>query len=184
MQQLITSAVLSLLVLILCVLRPNAGRIFLGLFLLVMPIGVNVVLVFVAPDQFVALGTNDAIVPRYRWFFENVAALAPPLFGLLAAAYEVAIALLMLSKVRKVGTQRGHSLPHRDHSVGRMDACQSTPGVGYGLQHKGARLGRMLTRAISFTPSSGGRAPLGIVGSTRPEAWGTASSLRTRSRKQ
>lgn len=100
MQHLITSAVLSLLVLILCVLRPNAGRIFLGLFLLVMPIGVNVVLVFVAPAQFVALGTNDAIVPLYRWFFENVAALAPPLFGLLAAAYEVAIALLMLSKGR------------------------------------------------------------------------------------
>ena len=89
-----------MLVLILCVLRPNAGRIFLGLFFLVMPIGVNVVLVFVAPDQFVALGTNDAIVPLYRWFFENVAALAPPLFGLLAAAYEVAIALLMLSKGR------------------------------------------------------------------------------------
>ena len=86
MQQLITSAVLSLLVLILCVLRPNAGRIFLRLFFLVMPIGVNV--------------TNDAIIPLYRWFFENVAALAPPLFGLLAAAYEVAIALLMLSKGR------------------------------------------------------------------------------------
>jgi hypothetical protein len=100
MQQLITSAVLSLLVLILCVLRPNAGRIFLGLFFLVMAIGVNVVLVFVAPDQFVALGTNEAIIPLYRWFFENVAALAPPLFGLLAAAYEVAIALLMLSKGR------------------------------------------------------------------------------------
>jgi hypothetical protein len=100
MQQLITSAVLSLLVLILCVLRPNAGRIFLGHFFLVMAIGVNVVLVFVAPDQFVALGTNDAIVPLYRWFFENVVALAPPLFGLLAAAYEVAIALLMLSKGR------------------------------------------------------------------------------------
>ena len=100
MQQLITSAVLSLLVLILCVLRPNAGRIFLGLFFLVMAIGVNVVLVLVAPDQFVALGTNEAIIPLYRWFFENVAALAPPLFGLLAAAYEVAIALLMLSKGR------------------------------------------------------------------------------------
>jgi hypothetical protein len=100
MQQLLTSAVLSLLVLILCVIRPNAGRIFLGLFFLVMAIGVNVVLVFVAPEQFVALGTNDAIVPLYRWFFENVVALAPPLFGLLAAAYEVTIALLMLSKGR------------------------------------------------------------------------------------
>ena len=72
MQQLITFAVLSSLVLVLCVLRPNAGRVFLGLYFLVMAIGVNVVLVFVAPDQFVALGTNDAMVPLYRWFFENV----------------------------------------------------------------------------------------------------------------
>jgi hypothetical protein len=102
MQQLITFAVLSSLVLVLCVLRPNAGRVFLGLYFLVMAIGVNVVLVFVAPDQFVALGTNDAMVPLYRWFFENVVALAPPLFGSLAAAYEVAIALLMLSKGRYV----------------------------------------------------------------------------------
>ena len=38
MQQLMTSAVLSLLMLVLCVLRSNAGRIFLGLFFLVMAI--------------------------------------------------------------------------------------------------------------------------------------------------
>jgi hypothetical protein len=100
MQQLIVSALFSSLVLILCVLRPNAGRVFLGLFFMVMAIGVNVVLVVIDPDLFVGLGTNDAIVPLYRWFFENVVALAPPLFGLLAAAYEVAIALLMLSKGR------------------------------------------------------------------------------------
>jgi hypothetical protein len=97
-QQLITTAVFSLLVLILCLLRPDAGRIFLGFFFLVMAIGVNVVLVLVAPDQFVALGTDDALVPLYRWFFENVVAIAPPLFGLLAASYEVTIALMMLSK--------------------------------------------------------------------------------------
>lgn len=97
MEQLIPSAVFSLLVLILCLLRPNAGRIFLGIFFLIMAIGVNVVLVFVAPGQFVALGTEDALVPLYQWFFENVVALAPPLFGLLAAAYEVTIALMMLS---------------------------------------------------------------------------------------
>jgi hypothetical protein len=102
MQQLIISAVFSLLVLILCVLRPNAGRVFLGLFFMVMAIGVNVVLVVVAPDLFVGLGTNDAVVPLYRWFFENIVALAPPLFGLLAAAYEVTIALLMLSRGRYV----------------------------------------------------------------------------------
>jgi hypothetical protein len=99
-EQLIVSAVFSLLVLVLCLVRPNAGRIFLGIFFLVMAIGVNVVLVFVAPDQFVALGTVEPLVSLYQWFFENVIALAPPLFGLLAAAYEVTIALMMLSKGR------------------------------------------------------------------------------------
>jgi hypothetical protein len=101
-QQLITFAVFSLLVLILCLVRPGAGRIFLGVFFLVMALGVNVVLVLISPDLFVGLGTNDALILLYRWFFQNVVALAPPLFGLLAAAYEVTIALLILSKGRYV----------------------------------------------------------------------------------
>ena len=66
MQQLITSVVFSLLVLLLCLVRPNAGRIFLGIFFLVMAIGVNVVLVLISPNLFVALGTNDAIIPLYQ----------------------------------------------------------------------------------------------------------------------
>jgi hypothetical protein len=101
-QQLITFAVFSLLVLLLCLVRPGAGRIFLGIFFLVMAIGVNVVLVLISPDLFVGLGTDDALIPLYRWFFENIVAVAPSLFGLLAAAYEVTIALLMLSKGRYV----------------------------------------------------------------------------------
>src|SRR5215210_7755643 len=80
-----------MLVLLLCLVRPGAGRIFLGIFFLVMAIGVNV-----------ALGTDAALIPLYRWFFENVVALVPPLFGLLAAAYEITIALMMLSKGRYV----------------------------------------------------------------------------------
>jgi hypothetical protein len=91
-------SVFCLLVLLLCLVRPYAGRIFVGIFFLIMAVGVNVVLVLVAPDQFVALGTEDALIPLYRWFFENVVALAPPLFGLLVAAYEITIALMMLSK--------------------------------------------------------------------------------------
>jgi len=67
-----------------------------------MAVGVNVVLVLVAPDQFVALGTGAPVVSLYRWFFENVVALVPPLFGLLAAGYEVTIALMMLFKGRYV----------------------------------------------------------------------------------
>jgi hypothetical protein len=50
----------------------------------------------------VALGTDAALIPLYRWFFENVVALVPPLFGLLAAAYEITIALIILSKGRYV----------------------------------------------------------------------------------
>jgi hypothetical protein len=63
-EQLIPSLVFYLAVLVVCLLRPNAGRIFLGIFFLVMAIGVNVVLVVVAPEQFVALGT-DAPLTRY-----------------------------------------------------------------------------------------------------------------------
>jgi hypothetical protein len=88
------------LVLLLCLIRPHAGRVFVGVFFLIMAVAVNVVLVLVAPEQFVAMGTEAPIVPPYEWFFENVVALAPSLFGLLAAAYEVAIALMMLSKGR------------------------------------------------------------------------------------
>jgi hypothetical protein len=65
-----------------------------------MAFAVNVVLVLVAPEQFVALGTDAPIFPPYEWFFENVVALVPPVFGLLAAAYEVAVAVMMLSKGR------------------------------------------------------------------------------------
>jgi hypothetical protein len=94
--------VFCLLVLLLCLVRPYAGRIFVGIFFLIMAVGVNVVLVLVAPDQFVALGTDAPVVSLYRWFFENVVALVPPLFGLLAAGYEITIALMMLSKGRYV----------------------------------------------------------------------------------
>jgi hypothetical protein len=73
-EQLVTFALFSLLVLFLCLLRPGAGRIFMGIFFLVMAIGVNLVLALIAPDMFVALGTDDALVPLYRWFFENVVA--------------------------------------------------------------------------------------------------------------
>lgn len=102
MQQLTIFSLFSVLVLLLCLVKPGAGRIFMGVFFLVMAIGVNVVLVLVAPGLFVDLGTNDALIPLYRWFFENVVVLTPPLFGLLAATYEIAIALLLLSKGRYV----------------------------------------------------------------------------------
>jgi len=93
--------VFCLLVLLLCLVRPYAGRIFVGIFFLIMAIGVNVVMVFVDPNSYIGLGA-DSFIPLYRWVFINLVALAPPLFVLPVAAFEIAIALLMLSKGRYV----------------------------------------------------------------------------------
>jgi hypothetical protein len=65
MEQRIPWTIFWLATLALCAVRPGAGRIFVGVFYLVMAIGVNVVLVLVAPDQFVALGTDALLVPLY-----------------------------------------------------------------------------------------------------------------------
>ena len=94
-------AVFCLLVLLLCLVRPYAGRIFVGIFFLAMAIGVNVVTVFVDPNSYIGLGA-DSYIPLYRWVFINLVALAPPVFVLPVAAFESAIALLMLSKGRYV----------------------------------------------------------------------------------
>ena len=90
-----------LLVFIFCLIKPNAGRIFLGLFFLVMAIGINVVTVLVAPQSYVEMGRN-ALLPFYRWVFLNVIALNPALFVLPIAAFQVIIALMMLNKKRVV----------------------------------------------------------------------------------
>ena len=101
MQQLMIWAVFCLLVLVLCLLRPNAGRIFVGIFFLVMAIGVNVVMVFVDPNSYIGLGA-DSFIPLYRWVFIDLVALAPTLFVLPVAAFEIAVGLLMLSRGRYV----------------------------------------------------------------------------------
>jgi hypothetical protein len=101
MQQLIVWAVFCLLVLVLCLVRPNAGRSFLGIFFLVMAIGVNVVTVLVDPNSYIGLGA-DSYIPLYRWVFTNLVTLAPLLFVLPVAAFEIAIGLLMLSKGKYV----------------------------------------------------------------------------------
>lgn len=86
-----------LAVLVLCIARPNAGRLFVGVFFLVMALGVNMPLVFGFSQGFVVLG-QDSFFAWYRLFFTQVVALAPALFGLLAVAYELTLGLLLLGK--------------------------------------------------------------------------------------
>ena len=88
-----------LVVLVFCWWRPNATRIFMGFFFIVMAIGVHVVLVLTAPTVYLEWGQAALLAP-YRWLFSTVVAWNPVVFGLLAATFEIAVALLMLAKGR------------------------------------------------------------------------------------
>ncbi|MDD4858042.1 MAG: hypothetical protein PHD74_08040 [Candidatus Krumholzibacteria bacterium] len=92
-----------LLVFLFCLIRPNAARIFLGFFFLTMAIGINIVTVLVVPQSYVEMGKNSPI-PFYRWVFLNIIGLNPALFVLPIAAYQIAIALMMLNKNKWVKT--------------------------------------------------------------------------------
>ncbi len=96
-ERLLIASLFNLAVLLLCLWRPNWGRIFLGLFFIVMAIGVHVVLVLTAPAAYVGFGAT-ALLPLYQWLFDTVVAWNPVLFGLLAAAFELTLAIMMLSK--------------------------------------------------------------------------------------
>ncbi len=95
--QLIIWLAFVILVFVFCLAKPNASRIFLGFFFLAMAIGVNIVTVLVAPQSYIEMGKN-ALIPFYRWVFLNIIALNPPLFVLPIAAFQIAIALMMLGK--------------------------------------------------------------------------------------
>ncbi len=95
-QQTIVWAAFCLVALGLALWRPGFGRRALGIFFIIMAVGINVVFVLAAPDGFVSLGTSAPLLPPYEWVFEHVVARAPAVFGLLVASYEVTIGLLMI----------------------------------------------------------------------------------------
>jgi hypothetical protein len=95
-QQTIIWAAFCLVALGLAFWRPGAGRRALGIFFIIMAVGVNVVFVLAAPDGFVDLGTSAPLLPPYEWVFEHVVARVPAVFGLLVASYEITIGLLMM----------------------------------------------------------------------------------------
>jgi hypothetical protein len=101
LQQTLVWMAVCLAALGLCLWRAEVGRVVLGVFFIVMALGVNVVFVVVAPDGFVKLGTDAPLIPFYRWVFEHIVAVAPAVLGLLVAAFEIAVGLLMLRGGRR-----------------------------------------------------------------------------------
>ncbi len=97
----IASSVFVLAVIALCLTKPNAGRIFLGLFFLVMAIGVNGSFTFTNPQGY-AEYASGALIPVYRDIALTIINLNPVLFGLLLMAFEIAMGFLLLGKQRAV----------------------------------------------------------------------------------
>ena len=100
-EKIIWSIGFVLVVMILCYLKPNIGRIFLGFFYLIMALGVNTVLAFTNPQSIVKMG-EGSLIEFYRTFFSNVVSLAPIPFILLVAIFEIIMGILILNKHIKV----------------------------------------------------------------------------------
>lgn len=101
MEQLIPWLIFCIAVSGFCFSRPHAARIFVGVFFIIMAVGVNIVLTVLAPEQFMKLG-DEPLLPFYGWMFQNVLAPAPQTIGILAAAGEIAMGLLILSRGSRV----------------------------------------------------------------------------------
>ena len=96
----IVSMIVALAMAVLCLAKPNAGRIFLGFFYLAMA-GINVILALSSPQSYIEMGENS-LIPLYRELFLQVVALNPALFVLPIAAFQIAMGLLILGKQRYV----------------------------------------------------------------------------------
>jgi hypothetical protein len=97
----IVSSVFVVAMVVLCLARPNAGRQFLGLFFLVMAIGINGSFTFTNPQAYVEYASG-ALIPFYRDIALAVVEVNPVLFGLLLMGFEIAMALLLLHKGKSV----------------------------------------------------------------------------------
>lgn len=88
-------------VVVLSVLKPNAGRIFLGIFYLIMAIGVNAINAFTNPHSTVQMG-EESLIPIYRSFFSDVVSAAPALFILIVALFQISFGMMILHKCKNV----------------------------------------------------------------------------------
>lgn len=78
-------------------LKPFGTRIFLGLFFIVMALGVNLVIALTNPQLLTALGANS-LIPFYRWAFQHWVAAEPLAFIIPIILFELIAGFLMLGK--------------------------------------------------------------------------------------
>jgi hypothetical protein len=97
----IVSSAFVLAVIILCIAKPNAGRIFLGFFFLAMALGVNGSFTFSNPQAYLDYA-QGALIPLYRGLAVSVVSFSPVAFGILLMAFEISMGLLLLHKQKSV----------------------------------------------------------------------------------
>lgn len=100
-EKIIWSIGFVLVVMILCYVKPNIGRIFLGIFYLIMAIGINLVNAITNPQSTVQMG-EASLFKFYRTIFSDIVAGAPVFFILVIVFFEITMGLLILNKHRKV----------------------------------------------------------------------------------
>lgn len=93
---LVISSLFALAIIALCLWRPQAGRIVMGVFFLAMA-AVNLIVTLNDASLYVAYGST-ALLGLYRWFFREIVAQTPLLWGAVLVALEAAVGLLILGK--------------------------------------------------------------------------------------
>ena len=100
-EKIIWSIGFVLIVIILCIVKPNIGRIFLGIFYLIMAIGINIVNAITNPQSTVQMG-EASLLDFYKTIFSDIVAKAPVFFILLIALFQMTMGLLILNKHKNV----------------------------------------------------------------------------------
>ncbi|MCK9613058.1 MAG: hypothetical protein PHR81_08800 [Bacteroidales bacterium] len=100
-EKIIWSIGFVLIVILLCVLKPNIGRIFLGIFYLIMAIGINIVNAITNPQSTIQMG-EASLLKFYRTIFSEIVSKAPEFFILVIALFQITMGLLILNKHKKV----------------------------------------------------------------------------------
>lgn len=96
MPQLVTG-LFALTIICLAIWKPQAGRIAMGVFYLLMAVGVNLPLLLLDPGLYPMAGAK-AMFPLYRWFFTIVLSHYPVPFIIALIMVEISIGILILSK--------------------------------------------------------------------------------------
>lgn len=101
MQGFIIWLIFTVVVGTLCLWRPNAGRLFVGLFFWLMAVAVNGTLVLTNPQGFVDFADGSPVA-IYRDLAVPVVEFSPRLFGIALMVFEIGVGLLLLGKGRQV----------------------------------------------------------------------------------